>query len=405
MVNKRILYINESLNTGSTGHIVEKLGLHAQANGDTCMVAHGARYVRPSQLPHYGFSTKIEEYIHGVISLFGNAHGLGSRFATKRLIRFIRGWKPDIIHLHNIHGYYLNYSLLFDYLKEAKIPVVWTLHDCWAFTGRCAYFTLSGCAQWKKQCSHCPTYSDYPRSVIPWHTSSNFLLKKQAFSGLPSLTIVPVSNWLSGHVQQSFLRTYPRHTIYNGIDTKLFRPEVSDLRSQWNAEDKVVLLGVASQWTETKGWSDWLKLVRSLDNGYCVVMVGVTKSQANQLPSWCIAIPQTEDIHQLVQIYSAADVYINLAHQEAFGLTLLEAMACGTPCISYRTTAIPETTTEDTCIMVEEGDLNGIIETVQSKGRMLKQERSEICRQHVVAHFNEENKIEEYENIYNHHHL
>lgn len=400
-MNKRILYINESLNTGSTGHIVEEIASSAMKNGYECMVAHGARYVHASQILHYAFSSRIEEYAHGVYSLFCNAHGLGSESATKRLIRFIQDWQPSLIHLHNIHGYYLNYPHLFEYLKKANLPVVWTLHDCWAITGRCAYFTLSGCHQWQTQCRDCPAYSDYPRSLLKAQTERNFLLKKQAFTGLNNMCITTVSNWLKEHVQQSFLQGYPCRTIYNGIDTEVFQPTASELRKQWNAEDKVVILGVASQWTETKGWKDWIRLAQRLDkNRYTVVMVGVSRRQQQELPDHCVVISKTDNRPQLAQVYSAADIYVNLAHQEAFGLTLLEAMACGTPCISYDNTAIPETTTQETAIILPDRDIDAVQRAIAQAGSEWKQQCSGECRNHVLNKFNNIDKIQEYLRLY-----
>ena len=399
-MNKRILYINESLGTGSVAGIIEQLGLRAQALGYTCMVAHGARYVGPSRLPHFSFSSKAEEYTHGAISLFGNAHGLGSCWATRRLIAFIQKYQPSLIHLHNIHGYYLNYPLLFAFLKQADMPVVWTLHDCWALTGRCAHFTLSACNQWKTQCRTCPIYYDYPRSVLHSGTQRNFEFKKHAFNGIKNLTITTVSEWLHQQVTQSLLQAYPCQTILNGIDINCFSPQPSDWRKKWNAENKIVLLGVASQWTETKGWSDWIKLAQWLDDSYRIVLIGVNEQQKRQLPSNCIAISHIADKHEMAKIYSAADVYVNLAHQEAFGLTLVEAMSCGTPCVSYNNTAIPETTTPDTCVVVPDGDLDAVIATIKAQGSSMKAERGEMCRQHVLSHFNEEEKIEEYMELY-----
>ena len=399
-MSKRILYINEALNTGSTGHIVEQLGLAAQQMGCECLVAHGARYTHSSQLPHFAFSSRLTEYIHGVLSLLFNAHGLGSRMATKRLIRKIQQWRPDIIHLHNIHGYYLNYPLLFAFLKRADIPVIWTLHDCWTVTGRCAHFTSSACAQWQTRCVRCPNYSDYPRSLTAVRTSANFDQKKLSFLGVPQMTLVPVSKWLGDIVAHAFLRAYPCRVIQNGIDTTLFQPIDTPWRNQWNVQNKTILLGVASQWTETKGWNDWLQLAKQLNEHYCLVLVGVSAQQKRLLPSNCIGIQRTDNIHELAEIYSAADIYLNLAYQEAFGLTVLEALACGTPCISYRTTAIPEITTPEVCQMIEVGDVEAVVKAVQTADKQFKRQKSEACRQHVIAHFNKQDTINQYLQLY-----
>ena len=394
-MSKRILYINESLNTGSTGHIVEHLGLSAKKVGYECLVAHGARYTQQSQLSSYAFSTVFEEYIHGGLSIVFNAHGLGSYHATKRLIARIEQYRPDLIHLHNIHGYYLHYPSLFAYLKASGIPVIWTLHDCWATTGRCAHFIAQNCHQWKTGCTHCPSYKDYPRCIFPWGIERNYRLKKNAFSSLTNITIVTVSHWLEQIVRQSFLSECQIQTIYNGINTNVFHPLPKD-----KTNDKIHILGVASQWTDAKGWSDWLKLAQRLDDSYRITLVGVTEAQKKMLPSNCIGITRTDNTNQLLSYYSNADIYVNLAHQEAFGLTLIEAMSCGTPCISYSTTAIPEIITPEVGICVPDRNIDEILAAIQRSGRQMKKEKSTICREYVQTRFDEQKSIEQYIALY-----
>ena len=394
-MSKRILYINESLNTGSTGHIVEHLGLAAQQAGYECLVAHGARYVKESQLPSFSFSTVCEEYVHGGLSMGFNAHGLGSYRATKRLIARIEQYRPHLIHLHNIHGYYLHYPSLFAYLKASGIPVIWTLHDCWAMTGRCAHFTAQNCHQWETGCSHCPSYKDYPRSLVSFGVERNYQLKKNSFASLTNMTVVPVSQWLEQIVRQSFLSHCQVQTIYNGINTSVFHPMPIEKK-----DDKIHLLGVASQWTETKGWSDWLQLAQRLGGAYRITLVGVTEAQKKMLPHNCMGITRTDNIDQLVHYYSEADIYVNLAHQEAFGLTLIEAMACGTPCISYRTTAIPEIITPEVGVCVQDGNIDEVQTAIQKFGRQMKKEKSNRCRQYVQTLFDEQSNIAQYMALY-----
>jgi len=394
-MRKRILYINESLNTGSTGHIVEHLGLAAQQAGYECLVAHGARYVQESQLPSFSFSTVCEEYMHGGWSMGFNAHGLGSVMATKRLIARIEQYRPHLIHLHNIHGYYLHYPSLFAYLKECGIPVIWTFHDCWPVTGRCAHFIAQNCHQWKTGCSHCPSYRDYPRSLVSFGVERNYRLKMNAFASLTNMTIVPVSKWLEKIVRQSFLSNCQIQTIYNGIDTGVFHPVSID-----KTDDKIHILGVASQWTEEKGWNDWLHLAQRLGDAYQITLVGVTEAQKKMLPSNCIGITRTDHTDQLVRYYSEADMYVNLAHQEAFGLTLIEAMACGTPCISYNTTAIPEIITPEVGICVPDRNIDEVCAAIQRGGHQLKKEMSRSCCEYVKKRFDEQKSIDQYMALY-----
>ena len=254
----KLLQINAALNRGSTGRIAEQIASLARGRGwDTYMI-HGARYVNRSDMQTLQTVTSLGEKVHAVKSMLFDAHGLGSTLATKRIVREIEGINPDIIHLHNIHGYYLNYKVLFGYLRTVDIPVVWTLHDCWTMTGHCAHFDVIGCERWKTECYNCPLKRDYPKSLLLERSKRNYNLKKQLFTSVKNMTIVPVSRWLGEIVKESYLGCYPCNVINNGVDIQLFSPIENNLRTQLNIGDRTVLLGVATAWKDDKGLQEFI---------------------------------------------------------------------------------------------------------------------------------------------------
>ena len=283
------------------------------------------------------------------------------------MIRHLRRFRPDIVHLHNVHGYYLNYPLLFQYLREADIPVVWTWHDCWSMTGHCAYYsTETGvCEAWKTACHDCPKLRDYPRSLVD-SSKSDFLLKKQLFCAVDKLTIVPVSYWMERNVQQSFLKNKPTRVIRNGINLQAFYPRENReaLREQWGIDgSKYVLLGVATQWNARKGYSDILSLAQMPE---CqLVLVGLTKQQRLALPEGVIGIEHTESMDQLAQLYSLADLFVNPTYSDTFPTTNLEALACGTPVLTYNTDGSPETLDDSVGVVVERGNKQALQDAVR----------------------------------------
>ena len=251
---KRLLQINTIANSGSTGRIAEGIGNASVEAGYSSFVAYG-RFANPSSSHLIRIGQKKDYLIHGVRSRIFDDHGMGSVAATRALLKQMDEIQPDIVHLHNIHGYYLNYPLLFQYLNVKNIPVVWTLHDCWPFTGHCAYFDYCGCDKWKNGCSHCPQKKTYPASYVFDRSRQNWLDKKHYFTLPARMEIVAVSNWLGGLIRESFLGKYSVHTIYNGIDTSVFRPyPIAATRAKYGWDnDQIILLGVASMWSPRKG--------------------------------------------------------------------------------------------------------------------------------------------------------
>lgn len=332
----KILQINSVCGVGSTGKIAQDLYHGLKAEGHECKIAWGRRCggtVPVEDTIRIGGA--IDNYRHAIATRFFDRHGFAARGATQRFLREIETYAPDIIHLHNIHGYYIHIGELFEFLAGYGKPVIWTLHDCWAFTGHCAHFDFVGCDKWKTQCGHCPQTRSYPASFGFDSSTWNYTTKKKLFTSVPQMTLVSPSHWLAGLVKQSFLAKYPVEVIHNGIDTGIFKPTPSDLRQRFGLEDKKIVLGVASVWGQRKGFQDMLKLAEILPVEYQVVMIGVNKQQKNNLPQNVIGIMRTDSQQELAQWYTTADVFVNPTHEDNFPTVNLEAQACGTLVITY----------------------------------------------------------------------
>lgn len=399
---KKLLQINTVANWGSTGRIAEEIGITAIHKGWESYIAYG-RYSKESKSKLIKIGTRWDVIVHGLISRLFDMHGLGSKDATIRLVENIENIKPDLIHLHNIHGYYLNYNILFNYLSTANIPIVWTLHDCWSFTGHCTYFDYIGCKKWEIQCHNCPQIKSYPESLFIDRSKENFNLKKALFKSVNNLTIVPVSDWLSQVINKSFLSSYPIQTIYNGISLDTFSPidDTKMIKVKYNINNRNILLGVATSWSSRKSLDDYIKLSSRLSTDYVIILIGLSQKQIKTLPNNIIGIPRTENIQELAKLYSAADIVLNLSVEETFGLTTVEGFACGTPGIVYNCTASPELITKETGLVVEKNNItalkNAIFEII-SNG---KNHYSSACRERAVNHYNKEDRYNEYIQLYN----
>lgn len=396
----KILQINTVVNSGSTGRIAEEIGQMAIKAGWESYIAYG-RNERPSSSNLIKIGTDKDVKLHGLQTRLFDRHGLGSKNATFDFIQKVEKIKPDIVHLHNIHGYYINIEVLFHYLKNAKVPVVWTFHDCWPLTGHCSHFMFVECDKWKTQCYDCPQKTRYPASYFIDRSKKNYILKKELFNSLPNLTLVPVSQWLAGILQESFLLNYPIKVINNGINTEVFKPSLSsDFRNKYGLEDKFILLGVASVWEERKGLKDFIELSKLLDSGYQIVLVGLTKKQIKQLPENILGIERTENVEELADIYSTSDVFINPTYEDNFPTTNLESLACGTPVITYKTGGGPEAIDVSTGIVVEQGNINKLVEAIFTIKKIGKQYYSDACVNRAHKLYKKEDRYKEYIDLY-----
>lgn len=393
-MTKKLVLINTSCNWDAPGRIAEQIGLTAKKHGWDVYYVHGARFVRESQLKTIQTQTVNAEKIHYAWnSLLIGEQGLGSRGATLKLVEKLKEIKPDIVHMHNIHGYYLNYPILFQYLKEADIPVVWTLHDCWSFTGHCVYFDMVDCDKWKTGCHHCPQIKDYPKSLIFDKSSTEYKRKKELFSSLSKLVIVPVSNWLAGLVKESFLGDKPLKVIHNGIDINVFKPTPTE-----KEDSKYRILGVASGWDDRKGVPDFIKLREMLGEDYEITMVGLSEKDAKPVPDTIHKMGRTANLEELVSLYSNADVYVNATYSDNFPTTNLEALACGTPVVTYLTGGSPEAVDDNTGVVVPYRNIEALVETI--KAMRLNPKSSVACRERAERFFDKDKCFEEYVELY-----
>lgn len=396
-----LLQFNASLNKGSTGHITEQIGMLANKAGWTVYIVHGARYQCLSKMHSIQSVSLMQERFHALKSILFDAQGLGSYFATEKLIAQIEKISPDIIHLHNIHGYYLNYVVLFKYLYKKNIPVVWTLHDCWSLTGHCVHFDAINCNKWKVGCNLCPAINNYPKSILLDRSQRNYNLKKKYFTSLSNMVIVPVSYWLEGVVKQSFLSKYPTRVICNGVDTDLFTPQNINLKKKMGLEGKFILLGVATTWNENKGLYDYIKLSYRLSENYKIILIGINRKLRKRLPQTIITIDRTNNLNELVDYYSMADVVLNLSYEESFGLTTVEGLACGTPSIVYDRTASPELITSQTGYVVKAGKIEDVVASINKIKNIGKEKYSIACRQRAISYYNMNNNFKAYVDLYN----
>ncbi|MDY3929288.1 MAG: glycosyltransferase [Clostridia bacterium] len=336
----KIVQINCS-STGSTGNIAKEIQKKLLANGDESYIFYGIGSSDEKNMFRIG--NYFDLHLHAVLSRNLGMQGYFSYTSTKKLIKKLNEIAPDIIHLHNLHGSYINLSLLFNYLKLTKTNVVITLHDCWLFTGKCPHFTEKACYKWKQNCGNCPQLAIYPRSKVDT-TSKCLRDKKKWLSGFKNrMRIVAVSNWLRDTAKQSYLSQYPIETVYNGVDTCIFHPVSGErVRKKYSLGDKYIILGVSSNWNEQKGLNDFLKLSNQISENEIIVLVGLSERQISQMPSNVVGIKRTENKEELAELYSAANVFVNTSKEETFGLVTAEAMSCGTPVVVYNSTACAE---------------------------------------------------------------
>lgn len=351
----KYLFINSVAGFGSTGRIAAEKCRELMAQGQECVLAYGRDKANCDDIPTVCIGSKMAYTLHGLESRLLDDQGFGSRGATRRFLHWVREYDPDVIWLHNLHGYYLNLEQLFGYLKTCGKPIFWTLHDCWSFTGHCAYFDYVRCHKWKTGCHHCPQKKTYPASLLLDGSRRNWEKKRELFTGIPNLTLITPSQWLAGRVREGILGDYPVEVVYNTINTEIFKPTPSDFREKYGLSDKKILLGVASVWEERKGLKDFVALSGLLDDSWKIVLVGLTREQQKTLPGSILALPRTNSMEDLARIYTAADVYVSPSVEETFGMTAMEARACGTEAIVYKDTACEEVVNQFGGIAVDRG--------------------------------------------------
>lgn len=394
----KILEIN-STNYGSTGNIMLQIADTARRKGHiviTCCPA--SRDNRKKTVENqWLIGSRFSRNVHLKLFEYTGFNGCFSLMSTFAFLQKVRRFKPDIIHLHNLHNCYINLPLLFKYIKKQKIKTIWTLHDCWSFTGQCPYFDIAKCDKWKTGCHDCPQIHVYPSSKVD-RTRTMWKLKRKWFTGVEDMTIVTPSEWLGGLVQQSYLKGYPIKVINNGIDLNVFKPTESDFRQKHHLENKYILLGVAFGWGKRKGIDVFIDLAKRLDDRFQIVLVGTNDDIDGQLPANIISVHKTNNQKELAEIYSVADLFVNPTREENYPTVNMESIACGTPVLTFNTGGSPEIPDDKTGYIV---DVDGIDE--------MEKQIIKICTDNVFSmndclkracSFDKNEKFEEYINLY-----
>ena len=351
----KVLFINSVCGIGSTGRICTDLAQQLEAEGNEVKIAYGRKGTVPEQFQKYAvrIGTDFDCKIHAIQTRLFDTHGFGSKHATKEFLKWAEEYKPDLVWLHNLHGYYINVEMLFDWIKKhPEMQVKWTLHDCWAFTGHCSY-----CSQLRR----------YPACFAMSSVSKNFERKRKAFTGVKNMTLITPSKWLADLTRQSFLKEYPVEVHYNTIDTSIFKPTPSDFRERYGLQDKIIVLGVANVWEDRKGLFDFYKLAEMLDDRYAIVLVGLSEKQIKDLPKNIKGIQRTNSPQELAAIYTAADVFVNPTYEDNYPTVNLEAQACGTKVITYDTGGCKETLHIKESALVQTGAIQVVAEMIEEK--------------------------------------
>ena len=392
---KKLLQINPVVRENtSTGKIMRALGEMAIASGWESYIAYsGARDgVPPHSSRLLPVGNRADLLWHYICTRLFDAHGLASRRATRRLIRQIQELDPDVVHIHNVHGYFLNYPLLADYLAKSGKPVIWTIHDCWLFTGHCYHYAAAGCDRWMDGCHHCPQKKAFPTSWLLDRSSRNWAAKKEALGSIPHFTLVTVSHWMKAEVSRSFLGKVPCRVIPNGIDLDVFQP-IS------GGPEGCFYLAVASIWLPEKGLEDLRALAGLLKEDERLVVVG-RLPEGTSFPSNVQTVERTEDARSLARLYTAATALVNPTWQDNYPTVNLEAIACGTPVVTYRTGGSVESVTEETGAVVEQGDVEGLSAAIHAIRERGKAAYAEVCRSYALAHFSKQDCFRKYIDLY-----
>lgn len=346
----KLVEINAAHNL-STGNIMLQIAQTAREDGmEAYTFSKKTRTAKKTHIDnHYLIGSVFENTLNRYIAFYTDFQDVGSYFGTKKLVKKLKEIDPDVIHIHDIVGWYVNIKVLFKYFKECGKPIVWTFHDCWAFTGRCIYYDYVKCDAWKTGCAKCIQPEGYPTTKIFDHASWNYKRKKELFTSLDNLTIVTPSKWMKSQVKESFLKDFDCRVINNGVDKNVFKPTSSDFREKYNLQDKKIVLGICSCWGQVrKGYKYMVELSNKLDDSYQVVLVGVNEGEGYTVPDNIIGIHKTTNVEELVEIYSTADVLVDPTLEDNFPSTHIEALACGLPIVTFETGGAIETVNEKT---------------------------------------------------------
>lgn len=398
----KVLQINTTFhNGGSTGRIVYELMQMQKHNGIEAFVAYGydtgAEYTENIMC----LQSLLQRKFNILRTRLFDNHGFYNEAESHKLIRWMDEIKPDIIHLHNIHNHYVNVKMLFDYIKQHEIPVVWTLHDCWSFTGHCAYFDYAQCDKWKSECHDCPLIKSYPPTWFLDRSTRNYHEKEKVFSGVKNLILISPSQWLANLTRESFLKRYNVEVINNGVDTDIFKPVASDIKERLGISDKKMVLAVMNVFEKRKGSDFLLELPQKMDNDEILVVVGLSPAQVNLFKQpHALGIQRTNNVHQLAELYSAADIFINPTLEDNFPTTNIEALACGTPVITFGTGGSVESVSEKTGIVVPKENLDRLLIAIRKVLDNGKNYYSAECVRKAHTFYDKNKQFEKYIELY-----
>lgn len=350
----KILLLDVNYKSGSTGKIVYDLKQELEKEGHEVLACYG-RGKKVEEKSVMKFAYDFETLIHAFLSRLTGLMGYFSYFSTRRLIKEIEKFEPDVVHIHETHSYFMNHLPLIEYLKKKNIKTVWTFHCEYMYTGNCGY--AYDCNKWKNICRNCPDIKRYPKSLFFDFSYKMFLDKKRAFENFNNLTIVTPSKWLKDRTKESFLKNKRVEVIHNGINTEVFKPkDFTHLITKHNIGNKKVILSVAPDiMTDRKGGKWVVKLAEQCINlDYIFILIGV-KDLNEKFPNNVIALGRTENQIELAEYYSLADIFLICSEKETFSMTCAEAISCGTPVVGFKSGA-PETIFAE-AIFVDYGDI------------------------------------------------
>lgn len=385
----KIVQINAVCGMGSTGGItIEISKMLNEHNIENYIFYSYGKYEYEKGIK---YSSNLSIRINAILAkLFGN-YGFNSHFSTNRLIRRLKAIKPDIVHLHNIHGHDVNIKKFFRYLKESGVRVIWTFHDCWAFTGYCMHFDYLKCSKWKELCKECPQKKSF--SLFSDKSEKIFRLKEALFSDIEDLTVVAPSGWLAELAKQSFMSRFPIEIINNGTDLDVFYKRQTSLKEKYGVENKHLVLGIPK---ENYEW--FLELAEKMQDKYQLILVGLSKSQLQKLPKKIIGIGKVQSREEMAEIFSASDVFVNMTLQDTFPTVNLESLACGTPVITFNTGGSPEAVDDKTGAVVQKGNITELYEAIQEI--CAGPDRSEDCVKRARELYNAKERFADYLDLY-----
>jgi len=398
----RIVEIN-SVNRGSTGNIMLGVASVARDNGYDVLVCYPKS--RDNMLKYkkgdYLIGNRFSRNVGRLLSQHFKSEHCIHICSTLRLICKLKRFHPDVIHIHNIHDSFLNFPLFFRYIKSAGMPIVWTLHDCWLYTGHCTHYVGTGCNMWQIECKDCKYYDQYPHSSYD-DSSYNFKLKQRILLGLGhKLVLAPVSKWLADELKKSFLKNVKCQVMSNGIDMDVFKPiTAAGVRDKYGIPDGRIILAAATEWSDRKGLRDYYMLAKMLSKNEYIVLVGIGNDLIENLPAGIVGVKRTDSKEDMAKLYSLANVVLSLSYAETFGLTIIESIACGTPVVAYNNTAQPELINSENGLIVETGNVDAVYAAIQQIFAQKKETWSFLCRQSIVNKYDEQKLYKEYLNVF-----